>query len=104
MVVAVGVDVLVAVAVAVPVAVAVLVAVGVLVEVRVVVAVAVPVGVAVLEAVGVGEDDPAAPNAITLAEYAGKLYEQFVDSPAIGLVAMSAEPTPVSAALSCGMP
>jgi hypothetical protein len=32
------------------------------------------------------------------------LNAKFVDRPVTGVVAMSAEPVPVSAALSCGMP
>ena len=84
--------------------VAVAVAVPVAVGTTVPVAVAVAVGVDVLVAVGVGEGAPPVPKAITLAEYAGKLYEKLVDKPDTGLVATSAEPTPVSAALSCGMP
>jgi hypothetical protein len=100
----VAVAVLVAVAVAVREAVAVAVAVLVVVAVGVLVAEVVAVAVAVLVAVGVGEADDAPPKAITLAEYAGKLKVKFVDRPVTGVVAMSAEPVPVSAALSCGMP
>ena len=70
--VAVAVTVVVAVLVAVAVPVGVDVGVAVLLAVRVgelvAVAVAVAVGVAVLVAVGVGDDEPPAPNAITLAE------------------------------------
>jgi hypothetical protein len=102
--VAVGVGVLVAVAVAVREAVAVAVAVLVVVAVGVLVAEAVAVAVVVLVAVGVGEADDAPPNATTLAEYAGKLKVKVVDRPVTGVVAISAEPVPVSAALSCGMP
>jgi hypothetical protein len=98
------VGVLVPVAVGVAVRVGVTVAVGVRLVVAVDVAVWVAVMVEVLVAVGVGEGEAPVLKAITLAEYAGKLYEKFVDSPVIGLVAMSAEPTPDSAALSCGMP
>src|SRR5260370_24119241 len=87
-------------------------AIGVGVGVGVGVAVGAGVGVAVGDgegvlvgiAVGVGDGDAAGLKEITEAEYAGKLIEKFAARPLTGLTLTSAEPVPVMAALSCGMP
>jgi hypothetical protein len=56
------------------------------------------------DAVGVGDGDAAASKEITEAEYGGKLREKFAVSPLTGVTLTSADPVPVCAAVSCGMP
>jgi len=78
--------------------------VGVVAGVGVGVGLGVGVEIGAGDAVGVGDGDAAASKEITEAEYRGKLREKFAVSPITRVTLTSADPVPVCAAVSCGMP